>query len=65
MNIKEYKDRKDKLRQDIEMLVREFNRDAETIILSLDIDINISRGVGEENPVMFGFNCAITTEIDR
>ena len=65
MNIKEYKDRKDKLRQDIEMLVREFNRDTETVILSLDIDIDLSRQFGDENPFMSGFNCAITTEIDR
>ena len=65
MNIKEYKDRKDKLRSDIELLVREFNQETEAVILSMDIDINVSRQFGDENPFMTTFDCSITTELDK
>ena len=65
MNIQEYKDRKDELRRDIENLIREFNRDTETVILSLDIDMYLSRSVGDKNPSTIGFKCNITTELDR
>lgn len=64
MNIKEYKERKDKLRGDIESLIREFNRDVDTVVLNVDIDIDLHRTVGFE-PVMISFECGITTEIDQ
>ena len=65
MNIKEYKDRKDKLRSDIELLVREFNRETETVISSMDVDISLSYEFGSKKPFMAVFNCSITTEIDK
>lgn len=64
MNIKEYKERKDKLRGDIESLIREFNREVDTVILSVDINIDLHRTVGN-NPVIIDFQCGITTEIDQ
>lgn len=65
MNIKEYKERKDALRRDIESLVREFNRDTETVVLSLGVDIDLNRQFGKDSPYMSGLICNITTEIDR
>lgn len=65
MDIKEYKDHKDKLRNDIENLVREFNRDVNTMVVSIDIDIGLTQQFGENNPFMSRINCKITTEIDQ
>lgn len=64
MNIQEYKDRKDKLRLDIENLIQDFNRDLDTVVLSIDIEIDIHRSIGFD-PSMSGIDCKITTEIDQ
>lgn len=64
MNIKEYKDRKDKLKSDLLKLFNEFNNDVGSVVVSADIEFKNMYQIGSE-PKLAYIDCKITTEIDQ
>ena len=64
MDIKEYKERKDKLKIDLLKLFNEFNKDVGSVIVNIDIDFNNMYSVGDA-PKLAHIDCKITTEIDQ
>lgn len=64
MDIKEYKERKDKLKGDLLKLFNEFNKDIGSVITNIDIDFNNMYSMGDA-PKLAHIDCKITTEIDQ
>ena len=64
MDIREYKERKDKLKIDLLELFNEFNKDIGSVIVNIDIDFNNVYSIGD-TPKLANIDCKITTEIDQ
>lgn len=64
MNMQEYKDRKDKLRQDIWNLVNEFNKDTGTFVVELSANIGFVESLGSGKEAVC-LDCEIITDFDK
>lgn len=48
MNIEEYKARKDKFRNDLQLLLNEFSNDVGFCVTDIDVDVEVFSSVGEK-----------------
>lgn len=64
MNIQEYKQRKDKFRNDMTKLIEDFNKDTDTVIQEIEINVVNGQYVGK-SPQLDHIRCKLITDIDE